>query len=146
MPGTGVLGHVGERLLGDPVERGFDFGAEPIGFETGHRLFGRRVQPRDRPDAVFCGNDQIARGLIDALALIGFSVPGDVAVVGFDNWEVFASATRPPLTTVDMGLSELGGLAGHTLLDLVDGKRILPGVRREPCRLVVRQSCGAGMA
>ncbi len=63
----------------------------------------------DRPDAVFCGNDQIARGLIDALTLSGIRVPQeDIAVVGFDNWEIFAAATRPPLTTVDMALKELG--------------------------------------
>ena len=40
--------------------------------------------------------------------------PDDVAIVGFDNWEMMAEATRPPLTSVDMNLSELGREAGRT--------------------------------
>ena len=53
----------------------------------------------EKPDAVFCGNDQIARGVIDALRERGLSVPDDVGVIGFDNWEIVAEATRPPLTS-----------------------------------------------
>jgi LacI family transcriptional regulator len=96
----------------------------------------------DPPDAVFCGNDQIARGVIDALRERGIRVPDDVGVVGFDNWEIVAAASRPPLTTVDMNLSSLGREAGMTLLSLVDGKAVEPGIRKLPCRLAVRQSCG----
>ena len=61
---------------------------------------------------MFCGNDQIARGAIDALRERGIAVPGDVAVVGFDNWDVMATAARPPLTSVDMNLEQLGREAG----------------------------------
>lgn len=96
----------------------------------------------ERPDAVFCGNDQIARGVIDALRERGLSVPGDVGVIGFDNWEIVAEATRPPLTSVDMNLAALGREAGLTLLSLVGGASAAPGIRKLPCRLVVRQSCG----
>jgi LacI family transcriptional regulator len=95
-------------------------------------------------DAIFCGSDQIARGVVDALRDAGARVPDDVAVVGFDNWEIIAAATRPPLTTVDMNLHELGRQAGLRLLALIDG-RSEAGVVRLPCRLVVRQSCGAAM-
>lgn len=136
-----ALAEAGVQPFGDAIAGAW---SEAFGFEAGHRLFGKATSRESRPDAVFCGNDQIARGLIDAMALLGVAVPEEVAVVGFDNWEVFAQATRPPLTTVDMGLSELGGLAGLTLLDLVDGKAVPAGVRRGPCRLVVRQSCGGG--
>ncbi|MCX5518500.1 LacI family DNA-binding transcriptional regulator [Kaistia defluvii] len=96
----------------------------------------------EKPDAVFCGNDQIARGVVDALRERGLRVPDDVGVIGFDNWEIVAAATRPPLTTVDMNLTALGREAGLTLLSLVDGKPVEPGIRKLPCRLVVRQSCG----
>jgi LacI family transcriptional regulator len=91
---------------------------------------------------VFCGNDQIARGVVDALRERRIRVPEDVGVIGFDNWEIVAAATRPPLTTVDMNLATLGREAGLTLLSLVDGKPVEPGIRKLPCRLVVRQSCG----
>jgi len=92
-----------------------------------------------RPDALFCGNDQIARGAADALREKGVGVPSDVAIVGFDNWEVMALAARPPLTSIDMNLKALGREAGERLIEMVSGRRV-SGVRRRPCSLVVRQS------
>lgn len=72
-------------------------------------------------DAIVCGSDQIARGVCDRLRELGLSVPDDVAVAGFDDWDVMALASRPPLTTVDLRLEELGRVAGRALLDLIDG-------------------------
>lgn len=94
------------------------------------------------PDAIFCGSDQIARGVADALLEHGVRVPEQIALVGFDNWVIIAAATRPPLTTVDMNLHELGHVAARQMLALIEG-RSERGVRRLPCRLVVRESCGA---
>ena len=94
------------------------------------------------PDAIFCGNDQIARGVVDALRERGISVPDDVSVIGFDNWEIVSAATRPPLTSVDMNLKELGREAGRLILELAEGKPVEPGIRALPCKLVLRQSCG----
>jgi LacI family transcriptional regulator len=93
-------------------------------------------------DAIFCGSDIIARGVLDGLRERGRRVPDDVAVVGFDNWEIVAEQTRPPLTTVDMNLHDLGREAAKRLLARVEGERA-EGTIRLPCRLVVRASCGA---
>ncbi len=90
-------------------------------------------------DAIFCGSDQIARGVLDGLREAGVHVPYDVGVVGFDNWEVMSLATRPLLTTVDLDLGELGRYAANKLLDAIDG-RPDRGVHRLPCKLVIRQS------
>jgi LacI family transcriptional regulator len=90
-------------------------------------------------DAIFCGNDQIARGVADAVREAGKRVPEDIALVGFDNWEVIAAANRPPLTTVDMNLRELGRTAGEELLSAIEG-RPSSGLRRLPCSLVLRES------
>jgi LacI family transcriptional regulator len=106
------------------------------------KLFRTR---RGAPDAIFCGNDQIARGVADGLRERGLQVPRDVAVVGFDNWQVIAEACRPPLTTIDMNLKALGREAGSRLIELIGGKRHT-GVHRLPCSLVVRESCGAASA
>ena len=114
-------------------------GRRPGAARRRKRLFSRR---RTAPDALFCGNDQIARGAIEALREMGLAVPTDVAVVGFDNWDVMTEATRPPLTSVDMNLDALGREAGAALLEMMAGAR-LAGVRRLPCSLVVRDSCGA---
>ena len=93
-------------------------------------------------DAIFCGSDQIARGVVDGLRERGVRVPEDIAIVGFDNWEVMATAVRPPLTTIDMNLHELGRLAGARMLQMIDGQRP-SGIERVACSLVVRESCGA---
>ena len=113
--------------------------SEAWGREAVQDLFSRR---RAVPDALFCGNDQIARGALDALREMGRATPADVAVVGFDNWEVMVKGARPPLTSVDMNLDALGREAGACLLDMMAG-RVITGVRRLPCSLVVRDSCGA---
>lgn len=125
-----VLGG-GEVLYGD--------WSEAWGREAVDRLWSG---PGAAPDAVFCGNDQIARGVVDALRERGLRVPEDVSVVGFDNWEIVAAATRPPLTTVDMNLKQLGREAGRLILALAGGQAVEPGIRKLPCQLVVRQSCG----
>jgi LacI family transcriptional regulator len=96
----------------------------------------------ERPDGIFCGSDEIARGVIGALRDRNISIPDDIAVVGFDNWEVVSRETRPPLTTIDMELKELGRQAGLAILALTTGDQVEPGIRRLPCRLVVRRSCG----
>ncbi len=77
--------------------------------------------------------------MLDALRDHGRAVPGDVAVVGFDNWEIIASQARPPLTTVDMNLHGLGRDAAERLLRMVEGEHA-SGVVRLPCSLVVRES------
>jgi LacI family transcriptional regulator len=122
---------------GEPIMYGI--WAENWGHQAVEEIWSRTGE---KPDAIFCGNDQIARGAVDALRERGVRVPEDVSVVGFDNWEIVAAQTRPPLTSVDMDLKELGRKAGLTVLALAEGRPVEPGVRKLPCRLVVRQSCG----
>ncbi|WP_284386757.1 LacI family DNA-binding transcriptional regulator [Devosia yakushimensis] len=126
-------------VVGEQAEIYYGKWTEAWGHEAVARLWDGAAIP---PDGIFCGNDQIARGVVDALRERGVTVPGDVSVVGFDNWEIVAAATRPPLTTVDMNLRALGREAGLTVLALAEGERVEPGIRRLPCQLVVRQSCG----
>jgi LacI family transcriptional regulator len=92
-------------------------------------------------DAIFCGSDQIATGVADALLDMGRRIPDDVALVGYDNWEVFAAECRPPLTTVDLCLQQLGSTAAAYLFAALDGEKA-SGVIRSPGRLVVRESTG----
>ena len=98
--------------------------SEEWGRDAVGKLF---ASPKDVPDAIFCGNDQIARGVADSLRERGIVVPDAVSIVGFDNWEIVAGATRPPLTSIDMNLKELGHEAGRGLIDLIAGK-VLSGV------------------
>lgn len=90
-------------------------------------------------DAIFAGSDQIARGVIDALHSEGLSVPSQVSVVGFDNWEVLATESRPPLTTIDMNLQQLGRIAARRLFSAIAGEA-KSGLETLSCRLVPRES------
>ncbi|MGC9670907.1 LacI family DNA-binding transcriptional regulator [Planosporangium sp. 12N6] len=105
----------------------------------GRRAAGMLLASGAEFNAVFCGNDQVARGLTDGLRASGRRIPDDVAVVGFDNWDVMALACQPPLTSVDMELEGLGRTAADLLLAAIDG-RPAPGRHVRPCRLVVRES------
>ena len=93
---------------------------------SGARRWGReaaRLVMRTTPgvDAIFCGSDQIARGVSDTLRLIGCRVPDDIALVGFDNWSPMVLGADPPLTSVDMCLEEVGRVAAEHLLLAING-------------------------
>ena len=90
-------------------------------------------------DGVFCGSDQVARGVIDGLRLAGRRVPDDVAVVGFDNWDVMVTGRRPQLTSIDPNLHTVGRVAAEHLLAGIDGAP-RQGVHLIAPRLVVRES------
>ena len=93
-------------------------------------------------DAIFAGSDQIARGVLDTLHELGKDVPRDVAVIGFDNWEVLAANARPPLTSVDINLEHLGRVAAQRLFAAIDGEQ-RAGTELLPCRVVPRGSTAA---
>jgi len=93
-------------------------------------------------DAVFACSDLIAIGVIGALRERGISVPGDVAVVGFDD---IASAAHfnPPLTTVQQDTQRAAEALVDNLMHLVAGEAV-ESVLIQP-KLIVRASCGAAI-
>lgn len=90
-------------------------------------------------DVVVCGNDAMARGVIDELTRRGVRVPWEVAVVGFDDGTM-APLAPAPLTTVHQPLHGLGRRALQQLVARMEGKPIEQAVL--PTSLVVRRSCG----
>ena len=68
-----------------------------------------------RPDALFCCNDLMAFGALRAAAELGIAVPGQLAVVGFDDIDL-ASFVHPPLTSVAQNTRELGHITAACLL------------------------------
>lgn len=91
--------------------------------------------------AVFCGNDQMALGLIHALGLRGIDVPGDVSVIGFDDIPE-AAHMMPPLTTVRQDFRQVGALAVDVLVAALSGEE-LPDTTPLPAELIERQSVAA---
>jgi DNA-binding LacI/PurR family transcriptional regulator len=92
------------------------------------------------PTAVFTHNDILAMGALYAIQAAGLGVPTDLSVVGYDD---IASAAyfAPPLTTVRSPRTEIGALAGRTILQLVQNKEANPPhTITLPVTLVVRAS------
>ncbi|MFC4243265.1 LacI family DNA-binding transcriptional regulator [Gryllotalpicola reticulitermitis] len=88
--------------------------------------------------AVFCGNDQMAIGLIHGFADRGLRVPDDISVLGFDDIPE-ARHSLPPLTTVNQDFAAVGRRAAHALIEsLALGQQ--PGTIAVPPRLIVRAS------
>ena len=91
------------------------------------------------PTALFGANDYMAMGAIRALEDAGYSVPGDVAVVGFDDLPS-AEHFAPALTTIDARMVDLGTGAVSLLMERIDGETTTRQVRRLQPRLRVRAS------
>ncbi|MRH27956.1 substrate-binding domain-containing protein [Microbacterium sp. SYP-A9085] len=110
---------------------------------VGHAAALRLLRLPDPPTAIFAANDRMALGAMAAVADLGLAVPGDVALVGFDDVPMSAFL-RPSLTTVSVAAQELGVRAMEALVKDINGDG-RPGRRRirVATRLVVRDSCGA---
>jgi DNA-binding LacI/PurR family transcriptional regulator len=111
----------------------------------GKEAMGRLLDLDTVPRAVFAANDLMALGALQTIRDRGLDVPGDVALVGYDDIPMVEHASTP-LTTLAMPREELGGAAASLLLD-----QISSGVHHSPvrevfsCKLVIRSSsCKAG--
>ncbi|RKU00074.1 LacI family transcriptional regulator [Burkholderia sp. Nafp2/4-1b] len=105
--------------------------------QEGARLCSKILLGSEPVDAVICFNDMIAIGFLKHASELGFSVPDDCSVVGFDNIP-FGEYVTPALTSVDMGGESIGAIATQHLIDIINGKEsraVLP----EP-ELVLRKS------
>jgi LacI family transcriptional regulator len=96
---------------------------------------------RDLPDAIVCGNDQMAIGAMRELQAAGIRVPADIAVAGFDDISVGGLLT-PALTTVRQPMRLLGERACSLLLERIADPALPRRAERLPTDLIVRESCG----
>jgi LacI family transcriptional regulator len=97
---------------------------------------------RPRPTAIFACNDTTAIGALSALREAGVQVPGEMALAGFDDIPV-GSYLTPALTTVHVGIHEVGILAVEMLLRSLR----MRGTHQRECRVIpttlaIRESCG----
>jgi LacI family transcriptional regulator len=86
------------------------------GRDAGARLLGLP----DRPTAVFCVNDLVALGVLQAMFAAGLRVPEDMAIVGYDDIE-FAAAAAVPLSSVRQPAQRIGQTAAELLIDETEG-------------------------
>ena len=102
------------------------------------RTIGRQLADDPEVTAVFCGNDEIAMGVIRGLADGGKAVPGDVSVVGFDDHPL-SRMWSPPLTTVDQDFAGLGSRAYDLLEAVIAGGKVKKFSSERP-PMVIRES------
>ncbi len=109
--------------------------------EGGYEGFKKIFRHKQRPDAIFIANDMMAIGAYQAAEEMGVNIPGDVAVVGFDD--IYLSQFLiPRITTVHVPISDLGSRAVNYLLKIMQSKNNKPYVEILPTKLVVGESCG----
>ncbi|MFC4532219.1 LacI family DNA-binding transcriptional regulator [Sphaerisporangium dianthi] len=86
---------------------------------AGQRAGERLASAGRLPDAIFCANDLLALGLLRALLQAGVRVPGDVALIGYDDID-FAAASAVSLSSIRQPTHKLGRIATELLLDECD--------------------------
>ena len=96
----------------------------------------------DRPTAVLCADDVLAFGGMRAAHELGFEVPGDLAIVGFNDIRL-AELAHPALTSVRVHMHELGVRSAQLLLEEIDQGKPLQRRVIVNHELVIRYSCGA---
>jgi LacI family transcriptional regulator len=109
------------------------------GYEAACEILDRYTE-KDRPTALFCLNDRMAMGAYDAIKERGLTIPGDIAVIGFDNQELIAAYLRPKLTTVALPFEKMGALGVQTLAALTAGQPIIADQQLVGCPLLERSS------
>jgi len=107
------------------------------GRAAGELLCARPVE--QRPDAVFCANDLLAIGMLQALASSGVSVPGDVALIGYDDID-FARSAAVPLSSIRQPSADIGATALDLLMVSAESPKAEPNHVMFRPELVARAS------
>ena len=140
---TGSLDALAERGL--PEDALTHIEAPRLDVESGRQAGARLLALSRRPSAVFCANDLLALGVLQAVYAAGVAVPEELALVGYDDIE-FAAAAAVPLTSVRQPAEKMGRKAAQLLLEETGDQaadHVHQRVVLEP-ELVVRQSTVAG--
>jgi LacI family transcriptional regulator len=97
------------------------------------------VMKSQRPDAIFCVNDDCAAGVLYAAQILGLSIPADLSICGFSNAPL-CRTTSPMLTTVEQHGVEIGRRAMRRLLKRLDGEQRIAQTDMVPTDLIVRET------
>jgi LacI family transcriptional regulator len=127
-----------EQLRMDPTEVIVDVPVPAFTTSAGY-LAASALLGQGSPTAAFCANDLLALGVERSLAEQGRKIPGDVAVLGYDDVD-FTAIVPMPLSTVRQPKSLLGETAAKLLLDELQGHAHTHTQRVFAPELVIRQS------
>jgi DNA-binding LacI/PurR family transcriptional regulator len=119
----------------------FDLGLNADRFKSGFELAENFKSFKTVPDALFFYTDLAALGFQQAAINSGLKIPGDIALIGFDDIDL-AKYAPSPLTTIKQNTEKIGALAVESIINRMEGKETPVRVILEP-ELVIRNSCGA---
>jgi LacI family transcriptional regulator len=111
---------------------------QAFNLEGGRLGLRKLMASRQKPSAIFCGNDLLAVGALLEAQRMGLHVPSDLSICGIDNLEI-AEAINPGLTTVSLPTQDLGRLAAQTMLTAIQGD-VIAAQSLLPFELVIRGS------
>lgn len=95
--------------------------------------------PKDMPEAFVCNCDEVAYHLVKQLDAHGIRVPEDVSVVGFDDY-IFATVSKPPLTTFKVNMEEMSKSAVSLMIDKIKDPHGYHGRRVVSGEIIIRDS------
>jgi LacI family gluconate utilization system Gnt-I transcriptional repressor len=116
--------------------------ATPTSVTLGGALFTDLLAHEPDIDAVFCANDDLALGVLFECRRREIAVPGQIAIVGFNDLEFMASAV-PTLTSVRTNRYEMGKTAATMLINAIEGRRPEQPVLDLGFKVIERQSSSA---
>jgi len=96
--------------------------------ESGERALEQLMSKSEKPTVIMCGNDVLAVGALRKAKAMGFSVPRELSITGFDDIEL-ATLTEPQITTVHVPHRKMGRLAARMIVDRLQGKPRRPSLK-----------------
>lgn len=109
--------------------------------EDARKAVKEKLMKRRDITAIFATDDLKAVAAIQAIKELGMKVPEDIAVIGYNDFEV-ATVVEPNLTTVRVPIFELGKEAATMLVQLLQNKEIKEKRKIIPTEFIIRDSCG----
>ena len=97
------------------------------------------IKGTNRPDAIFCVNDNCAAGVLYAAQILGLHIPNDLSICGFSDAPLCRTST-PMLTTVEQHGREIGQRAMQRLLKRLEGEQRIAQTEMIPTDLIVRET------
>ncbi|PNQ70746.1 DNA-binding transcriptional regulator CytR [Vibrio agarivorans] len=126
------------RRAGIEKQEKYNVSAE-FSLEGGVNAARKLLELSNPPTALFCHSDTLAIGAIQEAKRLGFRVPQDLSIVGFDDIQ-FSQFCDPPLTTISQPRYEIGRQAVLMMLELLRGQEIHSGSRLLDTELIIRSS------
>lgn len=129
-----------KALMENSIEPRKDYIIEDRDLKTGNRKSINKSLPNDMPTAFVCNCDVTAFSLISELKDLGYEVPLDISVVGFDNYPV-QNLEDMQLTTYEVDVKEMANKAIENLIRKMNGEYFKTGVTVVEGHMVIKETC-----